>query len=135
MKPINCGTPCRLNHPFNKDRRAECERKKSCACNMSELEVLNPILYDAALKECNSESPPKDADDYLCNRIGGDVLFDLYGIVQCGFDPSESILFGLEEDRAQKVQAAQTSQMNLVYLAGGLLVLVLLILRISKSRK
>ena len=84
------GTNCGLKHPFNKGKRTHCNKVKACisqTCNP--LISINPNLFESCKGYCQNQ-PTVQHEDYLCNVIGADVLFNNYGLLRCGYTPEES---------------------------------------------
>lgn len=76
MSKVICGKFCITG---------KCKRKRECACKVcGPLEAINPNLAEGCIAECNGGNRPQSTEDYLCNRVGGDVLLSLYGIQRCG---------------------------------------------------
>ncbi len=50
---------------------------------------INPNLFESCKGYCQNE-PTVQHEDYLCNVIGADVLFNNYGLLRCGYTPEES---------------------------------------------
>lgn len=77
MAYINCDTSCFL-------KKRSCKGIKQCACSCGSLQAINPNLFDACVKQCNSSDRPKDAQDFICRFIGGETMFNMYGVLACG---------------------------------------------------
>ncbi len=81
-------TSCFLTHPFSKGKRKKCKAIK--ACLQDSCADLKPIesLYNNCRLYCN-EDPNLTKEYFLCDIIGGKVLYENYNLIECGFNPDE----------------------------------------------
>jgi hypothetical protein len=74
---------------------SDCQDKRSCVCdNCPDAFAADPTLYEACVVACNSDSRdnrPKSADDFMCNKVGGEVLWNRYHLTKCNYDPTQSL--------------------------------------------
>lgn len=85
-KKIDCGSSCFL-------RRKGCKEIKQCACDCGPLKAVNINLYDACVTACNGSDRPAGATDFKCGFLGGEVLYNQYGLLDCGFQIQDSLQF------------------------------------------
>lgn len=105
---VGCGTDCWWKHPTSRSKRRKCNKIKDCVCRCESLKALNINLFEGCKGACQDENnQPKNADDYKCNFIGPDVLFNQYQLVECGYDPSSDSLQGQLSTELQQKQASQ----------------------------
>lgn len=119
MARDTCDTDCGWRYVFNGGARSRCRRSKDCSCKCGELKAINAQLYDGCLDECQAEPRPFNADDYICNFVGGEALYSYHGLLKCGFLP---------EDSAQNQAAKEVSRPFIIaaIIAGTLLLLAIL---------
>lgn len=101
MAKDSCDTDCGWRYLFNGGARARCRRSKDCSCKCESLKAVNPNLYDGCVGECQGEPRPRDADDYMCNFVGGESIYSYHGILACGFSPEDSAQHKAAEDNAR----------------------------------
>ena len=122
MGSISCGTNCFTKHPFNRGKRKDCEKKKSCVCGIcGPLKSLNLNLYEGCKEACSGDEPPKSTKHYKCDIIGKDFLFRHYQIVDCGFDPKQSEDYKAVEEHNNEVKAQTEFERNIVFFLGLLI--------------
>ena len=117
-----CDTNCGMKHLFSKKKRNRCKRIKACACDCKELGSIHPSLVEGCIGSCNSNEPPIDSEDFLCNQIGGEQVFDQFGVERCGFSFHDSTSFKIVEFEQK---AAEKSKLKSALIIGGLLLLSL----------
>lgn len=90
MGAVSLNTNCDLKHPISKDNRANCKAIKRCISQTcSQLQSINPTLYDGCTKYCQG-NPKVTSEDYVCKIVGADVLYNNFGLIRCGYDPKTS---------------------------------------------
>jgi hypothetical protein len=114
----NCTSNCGLLHPFSKKKRNRCKEAKRCACACNSLGVLHPELELGCIGDCNTELRSNNPNAFLCDKVGGDVLFARLGIEKCGFQFTESTDFLIGQE-----QTKQSSEGLIRAIAGGVLLL------------
>lgn len=120
---VECGTKCGGKHPFNQAKRQECERIKACACNMSGLAAINPNLYLAALRYCNTKKKAVDRETFLCEQIGGEALYKQYSLQACGYDPFDSAEATLSAEKKASTNRLLSISLGVLLFFGLLLFL------------
>lgn len=101
-KRITCGSSCFLG-------RSGCKAIRSCACNCGPLKAINPNLFDACVDQCNSDERPNSADDFLCSFIGGETLYNNFGLIRCGYSPHESAQYQSYKEQMEDAAKANAS--------------------------
>jgi hypothetical protein len=101
-KRIECGTSCFL-------RRKGCKDIRQCACTCGPLKSINPNLFDACVDQCNTGSFPTDVQDFKCNFVGADVLFNYYGLIDCGYTVQDSASWQMFEGWTDETKEANES--------------------------
>lgn len=86
---VTCDTNIFLRHPFNKGKRQKAQAIADCACGCGGAKSINPNLFDACVDLCQ-ENPNLSQEEFLCEKVGGDVLFENFGIEKCGYTIKES---------------------------------------------
>lgn len=119
-KVIDCGSSCFL-------RRKGCKDIKKCACDCGALKAININLYDACITQCNSDNRPQGAQDFKCGFVGGEALYNQYGLLDCGFQVKDSLQYQaydiqLQDELATSADGKKTTTI-LIY---GLLALLIL---------
>ena len=120
-KTISCGSNCFLGRRGCKDIRA-------CACKCGPLKALNPNLFDGCVDQCNSNNRPLDNQDYLCRFVGGEVLYNNYGLLNCGFTVRDSAQFQSWDIQSNAYNKSQASSNWLVL---GLIALLSILLTLG----
>ncbi len=114
-KPVDCGTKCGMKWGWVK----RCKQMRDCACRCSPLKAINPNLFDACKNQCNSTEKPKDHQDFLCNYVGGEVLYSQYGILQCGFQVEDSAQYeswAIQQEAEEVATAGSRKMTNIIIL-------------------
>lgn len=122
-KKIDCGSSCFL-------RRKGCREIKQCACDCGPLKAVNINLYDACVTACNGSTRPQDHEDFLCNFLGGEALFNQYGLLKCGYTIEDSLQFQAYDQQLQDEITATAGGKKttniLIYVLLGILLLVII---------
>jgi len=82
---------------------------------------------------CNS-SRRINVDDFLCEQIGGETLFNMYGLSMCGYTFEESAQYQsweVQTEQKEKEEEKSRGTQNSIMIVLGLFIL-LLILRLLK---
>ena len=113
-RTIQCGSSCFLG-------RKGCKSIRDCACRCGPLKSINPNLFDGCVDQCNSAFQPLNHQDYLCRYVGGDVLFNNFGILDCGYDLKRSAQY-----QAMNIQQSQSG-----WITKGLIVILGILVTIA----
>lgn len=122
-KKIDCGSSCFL-------RRKGCKDIRQCACDCAALKAININLYDACVTACNGSDRPEGEQDFLCNFVGGETLFNQYGLLQCGYTIGDSLQFQAydiqQQDELQATSDEKKTTSYIIYALIGILALAIL---------
>lgn len=122
---IDCGTNCAWKWGSKK----ECQRKRDCACECGQYGALNPNIKNSCVQMCNS-SKPLAVDDFLCQQIGGETLYNMYGLNMCGYSFEESAQYQSwqqQTDQKEEIEEKSRGTQNAIMAGLGVLVLVLVL--------
>lgn len=117
-KRIDCNSSCFL-------ARKGCKDIRKCACNCGPLKAINPNLFDACVDQCNTDDRPVSGNDFMCNFLGGEVLFNNYGLLQCGYELEDSAQYIAFNDQ---VEAAQSANAGTQVIVKGLIVVFIFLI-------
>lgn len=116
----DCGTMLCLS--------TRCKRAKKCACNVcGELKAINPNLYDSCVDACQQVPRPTAADQYLCEEVSPEILFNRYGIIKCGFDPYDTLEGQLFTQQKEEQEQSTAFQQRIILGLGAFLLLLVLL--------
>lgn len=84
----------------------KCKKRTKCDCDCGELKAINPNLYEACYNACAEPPRPIDADDFMENFLGGEIMFNNYGLLIDGYNPYDSAQYqAFDEQEERKAEA------------------------------
>ena len=106
-----------------------CKDKRTCVCdNCVESFATDPNLYEACVVACNSDDRskrPQSSEDFMCGKIGGEVLWSRYHLTKCNYDPTQSV----EAKTAKKSQELINQQgNNQTKIIGAIMAMIFLVI-------
>lgn len=134
---ITSNTNCGLKHPFDAGRRNNCRAAQRCISGCGDLRALNFNLYDGCVEACQQSPRPKNSQQYKCETVGGEALFEYYGLQECGFsleDSAQHVAFTqltqtqMQQQKLANARAQNTSTTNRMLLVGMFVLAVIALL-------
>lgn len=129
----DCGTNCGWKHPLNKGRRNNCKEISKCSCDCEKLDVISPQLGNACKGSCNSDKVHSDHQDFKCNVVGGQVLYDMYNVRSCGFDAKDSVSY--QNQTLNQGFNKQSNMIRLILIIALLAMIGLMGMELMKPKK
>lgn len=96
---------------------SKCKLRRDCACGCGPLKSINPNLFQGCYDACAEPPRPTDPDDYMINFVGGQVMYNNYGMIIGGYNPHESAQYiAYEEQEEKKAEANEGSKSLMLFI-------------------